>query len=86
MTPRLNVGDRAIVRSVHLAWNGRTVHVQDVRDIEPIYTATDGTDDADFARHELEYLPPAPSARPWVLVAVLVVAVVVLALAMWGAR
>lgn len=89
MTARLSAGDQAVVRTTHPGWNGRTVHVQEVRDIEPVYTATDGTDDADFFSHELEPITDEPlSHAATVLVAVLVV-VVVLALGLlsvWGAR
>lgn len=53
MTPILRVDQRAIAHTED-AWNGRTVRVQAVRTVEPIYTATDGMDDADFHSHELE--------------------------------
>lgn len=49
----LRPGQRAIAHTED-AWNGRTVRVQAVRTVEPIYTATDGFDDADFHSHELE--------------------------------
>lgn len=88
MTARLSVGDPAVVRAAHPAWNGRTVHVQEVRDLEPVYTASDGTDDADFFSHELEPITAEPPSRATtVLVAVLVVAVVLALglLSVWGA-
>lgn len=89
MSARLNVGDPAVVRTTHPSWNGRTVHVQEVRDVEPVYTATDGMDGADFHSFELEPITDEPLSRTTtVLVGVLVVAVVLALglLSVWGAR
>lgn len=85
MTPLLDVGTTAVCRTGDV-WEGRTVVITAHQGSG--YLASDGWDEQYFTADELEYLPPAPSVfdRAWVRVAVLVVAFVVLALAVWGAR
>lgn len=90
MTARLRVGDRAMVHTpiAEPNWDGLEVVVLEVKP-DGYWAQGGGFDSVSFFyEHELEYLPPAPSVfdRAWVRVAVLVVAVVVLALAVWGAR
>jgi hypothetical protein len=95
MTPRLRVGDRAICVTED-RWNGRVVLVQEVRNVEPIYTVSDGWDDVDLASDELAPMTPPRTPSPvaawfranvlWLLATLAVGVVAALVIAVLGSE